>query len=149
MRVQSKYKWVIPSDINNICTTIKQIICIVTKSFGILDECNLFELKVILNELLLNAIKHGNKENPDKSVRIFIKIISDDYIFLLIEDEGDGCNYKDVISNACCRRCNAENIADVKETGRGILIVKSLSDKLISNKKGNRIIVYKKLIHCQ
>ena len=64
-----------------------------------LDDCVKFELKVILNELILNAIKHGNKNEFSKKVKISVSISKSGYVFFLIEDEGEGYDYKCKLMN--------------------------------------------------
>ena len=97
------------------------------------DEIELFEIKVILNELVLNGIMHGNREDRKKSVKVHLSLKEDDHIYITVEDEGSGYDYKQVIES-----CEFS----MKETGRGILIVRELS-RLIFNSAGNRITVVK------
>ena len=136
-----KYKNEIPSEINKICELISNILTFIEEAKGQLDNCVKFELKVILNELILNAIKHGNNSNPLKKVKVSIRIIKTEYIFLLIEDEGEGYDY----TSKCNKADFSENCFDMKETGRGILIVSNLCEKIKFNKKGNKVIALKKL----
>ena len=57
------FKTKIPSDINIMCPTIKEILFYLKDTFVTVSEDTHFEIKVILNELILNAIRHGNKES--------------------------------------------------------------------------------------
>jgi serine/threonine-protein kinase RsbW len=112
-------------------------------SYGQLNDCVEFELKVILNELIINAIKHGNNSDVSKKVKTSITISKSGFVFIIIEDEGEGYDYK-------CRVRNKdiavnEDFCDLKETGRGIVIVSNLCDKIKFNKKGNKVIVMKRL----
>jgi serine/threonine-protein kinase RsbW len=139
------YDCVIPSDIREISSTISNIILCLNRHLGTLEECTLFEIKVILNELILNAIKHGNKGDVTKNVRVICRITSDEYVLFQVEDEGEGYNYKCLLEKSEEIEEGCE-LLDLKETGRGIKIVKSLSDNLKLNIKGNKIIVLKKII---
>jgi len=109
-----------------------------------LNECDLFEVKVILNELILNAIKHGNKEDDKKFIKICAGLKNQRDLFIVIEDSGEGYDYNDVLAIPVCTGSEQE-ICDLKETGRGLLIVKNLCDKIKFNKKGNKVIVVKSI----
>ena len=50
-------------------------------------EVNLLELQI--SELIKNAIKHGNKSDPEKKVKVFFSF-SDSHAHLIVKDEGDG-----------------------------------------------------------
>jgi serine/threonine-protein kinase RsbW len=52
-----------------------------------IKEINLLEQQV--SELIKNAVKHGNKNNLDKKVKIWYKFETD-HAHLIVEDEGDG-----------------------------------------------------------
>ena len=139
-----KYNTLIPSDINCICATISGIISFLEESNGPIDECIVFELKVIFNELILNAIKHGNKCEASKTVKLTAGISKDGYVFFLVEDEGDGYDYQCLIQNNKDIR-GMIDLCDLKDTGRGILIVSKLCERMKFNVRGNKVIVMKKL----
>src|SRR5690349_19410509 len=54
-----------------------------------------FAIKLALEEAMINAVKHGNKLNPSKTVRIEAKI-SPTVAEIVIEDEGPGFDRKSV-----------------------------------------------------
>lgn len=144
MKTSKVYNNRIPSDINCICRVIKEIVDFLQNYFGAVEENSLFELKVILNELLLNAIKHGNKEQFNKYVKITAGIDYNHHVYLIIEDQGEGYNY------TCLEQSNLPcdeilDICNMKETGRGILIVKNLCDNVRFNKRGNKIVIIKSI----
>jgi serine/threonine-protein kinase RsbW len=134
----------IPGNINNVRNVVKNVINYLQDFYGPIDDCTQFEIKVILNELVLNAVKHGVKEDDNKHVEVTASITRDNCALLVIEDEGDGYDYRCLL-NCICPQHETGNIFDAKETGRGILIVKNLCDNMTFNKKGNKITVLKKL----
>ena len=134
----------ISSNIKNIGSIVKSVIEYLYSIYGPLNECLLFEIKVILNELILNAIKHGNKQDDNKFVEISVQIKNYRDLFIIIEDNGEGYNYNDVLAMPVCTG-STEKICDLKETGRGLLIVKNLCDEIKFNEKGNKIIVVKSI----
>lgn len=135
----------ITSNIENIRDIVCSIIKFINESCENVDENDIFDIKVILNELFQNAIKHGNKEDCSKYVRIKVGIVNNSLVYFVIEDEGEGynCNY---VSDRCCEISSPTDISELRENGRGILIVKNLCDTIRFNKKGNKVIVLKKLV---
>jgi len=132
----------IPSNIDSIKKTVPEIISSIQNVYGELDDDIIFDVKVILNELLVNAIKHGNSCCPDYFVKITAGVLEDDSAFFIIEDQGQGYNYEFI------RRENlnhVDSLHEFRETGRGILIVENLCNRIYHNKKGNKVIAVKKL----
>lgn len=82
------------------------------------DEDLCFDVRLILSELLINCHEHGNKYDTEKCIKLLLSIDFDN-IHIEVKDEGIGFN-------------NTEkyNIHDFKSSGRGLMIVKSLVDKL-------------------
>lgn len=109
-----------------------------------MDECQLFELKVILNELIINAVRHGNQEEGSKQVKVSAGITEDKCAFLIVEDQGEGHAHKCMPDTSLFTDIDID-ACNLKESGRGILIVSSLCDRVRYNHKGNKVIVYKKL----
>lgn len=138
------YNSTIPGKIESVRSVVRDITSYLTNSYGIINETTLFELKVILNELILNAIRHGNKEDCTKAVKIKTAITKDKYVIFLIEDEGEGYDYK-CITQENKNPFEIAEICGLNETGRGLFIVKNLCDKMKFNSKGNKVLVLKKL----
>lgn len=138
------YRSCIPSCTDRIGETVADVISSIAKSYGPIDESTLFELKVIINEIMINAIKHGNKEDKSKFVRVHAGLSGTGYALILVEDEGSGYDY----GSTCLRHDHTGGPMDVcgiEECGRGIMIVNSLCDRVRVNARGNRILVVKKL----
>lgn len=135
--------YTIASDIKNICPVIEEILNFFDNAYSELSDCCKFDLKVILNELITNAIRHGNKSMEASKVKIYADVIEDKST-IKITDEGSGFNPAEKISVALEKKTN-EELLDFCETGRGLLIVKSLADSVKFNKKGNSITVVKSL----
>lgn len=144
MKTLKVYRWDIPSKLDNVRATVENIVCSLKSSHELLDDNSSFELKVILNELFINAIKHGNKGDCSKHIKVNVGITDNEQVFIVVEDEGEGYNYNNFL-DSCHSNNNIIDICDMKETGRGILIVKNLCDKVKFNNKGNKIVILKKL----
>lgn len=88
-------------------------------------------LYLCVSEAIINAIKHGNRNDLNKNVIIKISCLTHE-MEVLIEDEGEGFN-RSTLQNPT----TTENIR--KESGRGIFIIENLTDKIEFNEKGNCI----------
>jgi len=135
---------VIDSDFKKVRAAVSDVVSYLRAHLGEIEECSLYEIRVILNELILNGIKHGNKEDSNKRVRISVYIDDESFANFTVEDEGEGYNYRYLL----CRHCHPSGDAeayDIKETGRGMLLVKNLCDRIEFNREGNRVKVCKKL----
>ena len=86
---------------------------------------------VSVTEAVNNAIVHGNKEDKNKKVRLRLKQNKKSVRFV-VEDEGIGFDYNNLPDPT-----NPKNIDKVK--GRGIFLIKSLSDKT-TFKRGGRVV---------
>ncbi|MCB0724592.1 MAG: ATP-binding protein [Ignavibacteriae bacterium] len=78
-------------------------------------------LQIAVSEALVNAIVHGNKENPSKKVHVIINY-DKDMIEVKVKDEGDGFDISMLPDPT-----NEENL--LKESGRGVYIIMSLVDE--------------------
>ena len=72
-------------------------------------------------EAFANAVNHGNKNDESKFVHFEVEV-AENYVQFIISDEGEGFDYENLPDPTL-----PENI--MKETGRGIFIMKSLSDE--------------------
>ena len=96
---------------------------------------DVFAVRLALEEALVNAIKHGNRMDPSKSVKIECKI-AEDRVLITIEDEGPGFDV-----NAVPDPTAEENLD--KPGGRGIMLMRSFMNRVEYNEKGNRVILEK------
>jgi serine/threonine-protein kinase RsbW len=109
------------------------------------DVCDLFDIKeeiyghilVALTEAVNNALQHGNKANPDKHIAVTFKVKSDT-LFFTVKDEGIGFDFNNLADPT-----DPANIE--KPTGRGIFLMKHLSDKVSFEDKGTKVILEFKL----
>lgn len=94
-------------------------------------------LLVGFNEMIYNAIEHGNKFDLSKNIIINIEV-NQVYALIIIEDEGEGFNWRP--------RINKElNFLNFEERGRGIIFTKASFDYFNYNEKGNKVYLYKKI----
>jgi serine/threonine-protein kinase RsbW len=106
-----------------------------------IDQERFVNFHIAASEALMNAIVHGNKESADK--RVSVDILEDDSsLELVISDEGIGFDVSDVPDPT-------KNNNLYKDHGRGIFIMKSLTDgyECCSGEKGTIVklkILFKK-----
>lgn len=81
-------------------------------------------------EAVKNAILHGNKNNPEKQVKISFKSVPNGLCFT-IKDQGEGFNFRDVPNPIDAPDDKAEN------AGKGIFLIRTLADQVSYNSKGN------------
>ncbi len=93
-------------------------------------------LFIALDEAFVNAVKHGNKFNHRKNVRVAAEISKKEARFTF-EDEGEGF---DVASIPDPR--DPENL--FKSSGRGVLLIHNIMDEVKYNERGNRLEMIKK-----
>jgi serine/threonine-protein kinase RsbW len=97
------------------------------------DQSNLF---VALDEAFVNAVKHGNRFDTQKLVRITAEVSKQEARFT-IEDEGEGFDVAQVPDPL-----DPENL--FKSSGRGVLFIYNIMDEVIYNERGNRLTMVKK-----
>jgi serine/threonine-protein kinase RsbW len=78
-------------------------------------------LNGVLTEAMTNAIRHAHKDDPDKTIHIFISL-SDEELMIRVYDHGPGFDFE----SAC-----AQEPGKLEERGRGIYIIKCLMDSVI------------------
>lgn len=92
----------------------------VNSNFG-LDPGRFINLQIASSEAVINAIVHGNKEDPSK--RVYTEISHNSVtLCVIIQDEGDGFDLSKLPDPTA-----EENL--FKESGRGIYIIRSLVDE--------------------
>ena len=106
------------------------------ESYGI-GEKAAFEIKLCVEEAVRNAIVHGNKSDPKRQVRLGYWV-DEGVLNIEIEDEGAGFNYGSVKDPT-----REENL--LRNSGRGVYLIKKLMDKVEYNTKGNRISMAKRI----
>lgn len=90
-----------------------------------LEEEELFSIKIVLSELIINSIKHGNNNDINKNIEIIL-VVDDAFIRISITDEGQGIRPKEYDYTLC------------SEDGRGLTLVKGFMDRFVID--GNNVL---------
>ncbi len=145
MKKECSFKIHIDTDTSIICECVQKILFFLQKHI-VIPEDEIFEVKVILNELLINAMIHGNGNQPFKKVHVEVCICNDHTIYMVVEDEGEGVCGKGIKKMSDDSQCEEEAF-QLDEHGRGLKIVSSLCSNIERNEKGNRVTVVKEFKH--
>lgn len=97
------------------------------------EKTNLF---VALDEAFVNAVKHGNKYDYQKNIRIIADVSRREARFT-VEDEGEGFDVTNIPDPL-----DPENL--FKTSGRGVLFIYNIMDEVEYNDRGNRLTMVKK-----
>jgi serine/threonine-protein kinase RsbW len=96
----------------------------------------LFCVTLALEEAVANAVRHGNRNDPKKQVRLRL-VASRDGVQVEVEDEGDGFD--------------ADSVPDplsedglVRPSGRGILLMRSFMDAVAFHQQGTLVSMNKR-----
>ena len=89
-----------------------------------------YRIKLGLHEALINAVTHGNKLDPNKSIRVR-RIITPNWCVWQIQDQGSGLDIKKRIYVL------PEKISSFN--GRGLYIINECFDDIRWSNKGNRL----------
>jgi len=99
------------------------------------DEDHLFAVRLALEEALVNAMKHGNGFDPDRSVYVWYRA-SRDRVEIRVADEGCGFDPGGVPDPTA-----DENLE--RPCGRGIMLMRCYMDEVAFSPKGNEVSMVK------
>ncbi len=105
------------------------------------------ELRLGLQEALVNAAKHGNKLDPTKTVNVRFSVIQNQF-WWIISDQGSGfrppcsCN---VSTHSRQTLQESELPFDHNECGRGLYILHQIFDRVEWNNKGTELTLCKEI----
>jgi serine/threonine-protein kinase RsbW len=123
---------VIPSDLEAARRLQEEIEAVVRTAFA---EHEAFAIKMAVEEALVNAIKHGNQMDPDKSVRV-VYALGPERFDVRITDEGPGFNPEDVPDPTA-----PENLE--RPCGRGLLLIRYYMTDVTFQDNGRTIAMHK------
>jgi serine/threonine-protein kinase RsbW len=132
--VHEKIEFELPSDLalmNGVLDYLQERVA----KLGLIkpERSNLF---VALDEAFVNAVKHGNKNDPTKLVRITAELTPQEASFT-VEDEGEGFDIRQIPDP-----CDPANL--FRTSGRGVLLIYNIMDEVEYNAQGNRVKMIKR-----
>lgn len=127
----------IPSDLAVKATTLDELLACMAERGVFKDPEEEVRMRLCVDEVLVNAIVHGNELSPTKQVTITIYLDAN-RVAIRIEDEGPGFTPKDVPDPD-----DPESL--LLEGGRGVLIITSFMDEVRYYHNGSRVLMVRKL----
>ena len=126
-------EWVIPSDLMAARDVVAEM----------LDEAQAagysngvrFAIRLALEEALINAIKHGNRFDPAKKIKVCAEV-DQRRASVSVADEGEGFDPAAVPDPTV-----DENLE--KPCGRGIMLMRTYMDEVAYNRRGNEVRITK------
>lgn len=116
----------IRSKIENI-TLVEKLVDDICEAYGV-GEDYYGNILIAMTEAVNNAITHGNKQDPEKMVRV--KFVEDDDVLkFVVEDEGPGFDYENLPDPT-----SPENLE--KPNGRGVFLMSKLADDIEFDETG-------------
>ena len=104
----------IPSSLDNANRGITEILKII---HNIVGEDLLYDIRFILNELVVNSVEHGNEHDIQKKINIEVGINGSE-ILIRVKDQGLGFSHDE----------RETDCLSLRPDGRGLFIVKHLAD---------------------
>ena len=92
------------------------------------------EIRLGLQEALVNAAKHGNKLDPSKTVLVRFSVVENQY-WWVISDQGSG--FAPPVS--CSSSCSEHLPQNENECGRGLYILYQVFDRVQWNAAGTEL----------
>ncbi|MBN2181234.1 MAG: ATP-binding protein [Sedimentisphaerales bacterium] len=125
----ASYSIVVESKTSAVTDVFQQIQAkLVEHNFG---KDDIFAVHLTLEEAFLNAVKHGNKLDPSKKVKVDYSIDAEK-VEISITDQGPGFRPENVEDPRL-----GENL--FKPGGRGLLLMNSYMDMVKFNEQGNSV----------
>ena len=132
--VREKIDLELPSDLTLMNSVLEYLLDRVSK-LGLveIEQSNLF---VALDEAFVNAVKHGNRNDPDKLLRVTAELCATEAIFT-VEDEGDGFDVHEIPDPT-----DTANL--FKSNGRGVLLIYNIMDEVAYSDRGTKLRMVKR-----
>ena len=100
------------------------------------------EVRLGLQEALVNAAKHGNKLDPTKTITVKFTVTSREYSWV-IADRGSGCQTDSNHLDAHLNHNSSQLPIDEAENGRGFCILHHVFDDVHWNREGTQLTLSK------
>jgi serine/threonine-protein kinase RsbW len=111
---------------------VERLIEDICQVYGVNEDCY-GNMLIAVTEAVNNAIHHGNKDIPEKVVKIGFESENNKLVFS-ITDEGEGFDYEHLPDPT-----DPENIEKV--SGRGVFLMQNLSDSIAFEQGGRKVLL--------
>ncbi|ERT05826.1 histidine kinase-, DNA gyrase B-, and HSP90-like ATPase family protein [Lyngbya aestuarii BL J] len=114
-----------------------------------IPDCWQAELRLGLQEALVNAAKHGNKLDPSKTIVVRFSIVKNQF-WWIISDQGSGfrppCPCRNPLLDEHQTGHESELPVDDHECGRGLYILHQIFDRVAWNSQGTELTICKEIV---
>ncbi len=132
--VREKIDLELPSDLTLMNVVLDYLLHrVATLGLIKVEQSNLF---VALDEAFVNAVRHGNRNDPTKLLRITAELTTHEATFT-VEDEGDGFDVREIPDPR-----DPANL--FKSNGRGVLLIYNIMDEVEYSQGGTRLKMVKR-----
>ena len=107
------------------------------------------DIAMAFRELLMNAIEHGGRSDPEQKVEVAYIRVSQAALYY-IRDPGEGFSFDNLPHAAVSdspddplRHVEVRSQIGMRPGGFGILMTRQIADELIYNEKGNQVLLVK------
>lgn len=134
VNIREKIDLELPSDLTLMNSVLEYLLDRVAR-LGLIqiEQSNLF---VALDEAFVNAVKHGNRNDPSKLLRVTAELSAHEAIFT-VEDEGNGFDVREIPDPR-----DPGNL--FKSSGRGVLLIYNIMDEVEYSERGTRLKMVKR-----
>lgn len=101
---------------------------------GSVSPADRYALKIVLRELLTNAVIHGNRNKSERMVMCSVEKRATNGIRVVVQDEGSGLDFRRL---SMAVPCNPQHLRK-----RGYVIINALAERIEFNESGNRTTVF-------
>ena len=134
VNIREKIDLELPSDLTLMNAVLEYLLDRVARLGLIqLEQSNLF---VALDEAFVNAVRHGNRNDTSKLLRVTAELSAHEAIFT-VEDEGDGFDVRAIPDPR-----DPANL--FKSSGRGVLLIYNIMDEVEYSERGTRLKMVKR-----
>ena len=129
-----EFRYSLPSDVARVSPFVDQVMRSI-QGLRVTDGSEL-DIEIALREALLNAVIHGNMEDPCKHVHLTVRCRADGEVWIAIQDEGAG------FDSGCIPDPTAPEFL-MSNHGRGIYLMRALMDE-VSFEEGGTVVHMRK-----
>ena len=127
----ARLKLVLASEFQSLEEIVDKTEAFLQRYLNPLNEDFKYRILLLVSEAVTNAIKHGNKLDAGKKVRIDLTL-NPEWLECCVEDEGNGF-VRDVVKDPL----RDENL--LHDGGRGLFLLETMADTILYENAGRRI----------
>jgi serine/threonine-protein kinase RsbW len=136
--MNDSYEWHIKSNTAHVPPLVREVLAYLNSRFDNLTQEEHGDIKLVLNELMFNAVLHGNRADESKQVHVSLTATRK-LVCITIEDEGPGFD-----SEAALLNMQREDSLRM-ETGRGLALANALADEVTYSQEGRKVTFLKRI----